>query len=74
MRALNQQEIASVNGGLSIGQVIDALNGKPATGLFVSSTDKTVTAVIAALSPYIKPLIESAITKLISSIYKPKAA
>ena len=27
MRTLNQQEIAAVNGGLSIGQVIDALNG-----------------------------------------------
>ena len=74
MRTLNQQEIAAVNGGLSIGQVIDALNGKPATGLFVSSTDKTITQVIAALSPYIKPLIESAITKLIASITKPKAA
>ena len=74
MRTLNQNEIAAVNGGLSIGQVIDALNGKPATGPFVSSTDKTVTAVIAVLSPYLKPLIESTINKLISSIYKPKAA
>ena len=74
MRTLNQQEIAAVNGGLSFGQVIDAINGKPATGLFVSSPDKTITAVIAALSPYIKPLIENAINKLISSIYKPKAA
>lgn len=70
MRTLNQNEIAAVNGGLTIPQVIDALNGKPATGLFVSSTDKTITAVIAALSPYIKPLINN----LISSIYKPKAA
>ena len=64
MRTLNQQEIAAVNGGLSFGQVIDAINGKPATGLFVSSTDKTITAVIAALSPYIKPLIESTINKV----------
>ena len=68
MRTLNQQEIAAVNGGLSIGQVIDALNGKPATGLFVSPQDKTITQVIAALSPYLKPLIESASNKLIGAI------
>ena len=74
MRTLNQQEIAAVNGGLTIAQVLDALNGKPATGLFVSPQDKTITQVIAALSPYLKPLIESTINKLISSIYKPKAA
>lgn len=70
MRTLNTQEIAAVNGGLSLTQVIDALNGKPATGLFVSSSDKTITAVIAALSPYIKPLINN----LISSIFTKKTA
>lgn len=74
MRTLNQQEIAAVNGGLTIAQVLDALNGKPATGLFVSSQDKTITKVIASLSPYLKPLIESAINKLISSITTKKAA
>lgn len=74
MRTLNQNEISAVNGGLSFTDVINALNGKPVTGLFASSTDKTITQVIAALSPYLKPLIESAINKLISSITTKKAA
>lgn len=68
MRTLNQHEIAAVNGGLTFAQVIDAINGKAATGLFVSSTDKQITQLIASLSPYLKPLIENAINKLIASI------
>ncbi len=57
MRTLNQQEIAAVQGALSITDVVNAWNGKPATGLFVSQETKIITALIALAAPYVKDWI-----------------
>ncbi len=68
MRTLNQAEIASVNGGLSITDVVNALNGKPNTSIFASTETKVITLAISLAAPYLKTLFNN----LVTSLTKPK--
>lgn len=63
MRILNQHEIAAVNGGLSITDVINAVNGKANTSIFASTETKIITQLIVLASPYLKQWFNDLIAK-----------